>query len=168
MVQFFDYGFVDRKNKPSATFTYDYLSKFESYNLHQTGSQMWLLTRSFSFLFADLVPENDKFIRLISLLSQIMSIVFAHAICEYDLTNLGALIFEHHRLFREIFPGTEPEKTAQHMKLSMKKRKKKMQLLRQKLTSQRKLKMKLQEMLKVKMQITLKSFKTIMGKLKKM
>ncbi|XP_034245720.1 uncharacterized protein LOC117647857 [Thrips palmi] len=109
-IKFFDYGLPDKKNKPSATITAKYLADIESYNLHQTGAQMWCLTRAFGFLFGDLVPKDDKFMVLISLLNQIMMIVFSHAHCEFDLNNLEHLVPAHHSLFLEIFPGRpEPE-----------------------------------------------------------
>jgi hypothetical protein len=104
-LQFFDYGFPDKKNKPSAIMTTEYLNKLDSYNLHVTGAQMWLLVRCFGFLFGDKVPADDKFMQLITLLNQIMAICFAHAMCEEDLVHLDQLILEHHRLFAEIFPG---------------------------------------------------------------
>ena len=110
-IQFFDYGFPDRKNKPSATITSAYLSNIKTYNLHQTGAQMWCLTRAFGFLFGDLVPEGDRFMRLISLLNQIITIAFAHAVTEADLNNLDGLIEEHHKLFIEIFP-VQPSEEA--------------------------------------------------------
>ncbi|KAK3915690.1 Protein hunchback [Frankliniella fusca] len=87
-----------------------------SYNLHQTGAQMWCLVRVFPFLLSDVVPAEDKFFKLICLLNEIMAILFAHAVSEYDLETMDKLIHEHHMLFKEIFPGT-PLRTsmaAQH------------------------------------------------------
>ncbi|KAK3931219.1 putative oxidoreductase YuxG [Frankliniella fusca] len=103
-IKYFDYGFVEKKNKPSPNFTARYLNDIKSYNLHQTGAQMWCLVRVFPFLLGDLVPADDKFFHLISLLNQIMTIVFAHAISEYELKSLDLLIHKHHTLFQEIFP----------------------------------------------------------------
>ncbi|KAK3932683.1 1,2-dihydroxy-3-keto-5-methylthiopentene dioxygenase [Frankliniella fusca] len=95
-LHFFDYGFPDRKNKPSAYLTEEYISNLKGYNLHLTGSQMWLFLRAFGLLFGDLVPEDDKFMTLISLLNQITQIVFAHAITESDLVHLSSVIEAHH------------------------------------------------------------------------
>ncbi|KAK3909780.1 Chromatin assembly factor 1 subunit FSM [Frankliniella fusca] len=105
-VQFFDYGYPDKKNKPRSNFTRAYLNKVDSYNLHQTGAQVWCLTRAFPFLFADLVPSDDPYMKLISLLNQMMTIIFSHAVLESDIRNLERLIEDHHKLFKEIFPGT--------------------------------------------------------------
>ncbi|KAK3921591.1 Histidine ammonia-lyase 2 [Frankliniella fusca] len=112
-LKFFDYGFTDSKNKPVAKMTATYLNNIASYNLHQTGAQMWLLTRAFGFLFGDLVPENDKFIHLISLLNQIMCIVFSRALTENDINDLDNLVHKHHLLFQEIFPYNEEENAQQ-------------------------------------------------------
>ncbi|KAK3920036.1 Laminin subunit alpha-2 [Frankliniella fusca] len=78
-IQFFEYGLPDVKNKPNPKMTVSYLNNVKSYNLHQTGSQMWCLTRAFGFLFGDLVPAEDNFLKLISLLNQIMTILFSHS-----------------------------------------------------------------------------------------
>lgn len=106
-IQFFDYGYTDKKNKPTANMTVDYLSNIKGYNLPQTGSQMWCLTRVFGFLVGDLVPEDDKFIKLISLLNQINAIVFSRVISDHDINELEALIHAHHTLFMEIFPKSQ-------------------------------------------------------------
>lgn len=107
-VKFFDYGFVDKYDRPRDNFTVPYLKKLDGYNLHLTGVQVWCFTRAFPFLFGDLVPDNDPFMKLISLLNQIMTIVFSRAISESDITELEQLIREHHNLFQEIYPG-QPE-----------------------------------------------------------
>lgn len=106
-IQFFDYGFVDKKNKPTANMTADYLNNIKTYNLPQTGSQVWCLTRVFGFLVGDLVPEDDKFLRLISLLNQITAIAFSRVLSPDDVNNLDDLIQAHHRLFQEIFPQSQ-------------------------------------------------------------
>ncbi|KAE8747910.1 hypothetical protein FOCC_FOCC005298 [Frankliniella occidentalis] len=103
-VKFFDYGFVDKYDRPRDNFTVPYLKKLDGYNLHLTGVQVWCFTRAFPFLFGDLVPDNDPFMKLISLLNQIMTIVFSRAISESDITELEQLIREHHNLFQEIYP----------------------------------------------------------------
>lgn len=106
-IQFFNYGFTDKSNKPTANFTEDYISKIKSYNLPQTGSQMWCLTRAFGFLFGDLVPADDKFMKLIGLLNQITAIVYSRTLSEEDVNNLEELILAHHKLFQEIFPQSQ-------------------------------------------------------------
>ena len=73
---------------------------------------MWCLTRAFPFLFADLVPDDDKFMKLISLLNQIMTIVFAHAVCNSDLHNFSMIVEEHHKLFNEIFAVDAEQENA--------------------------------------------------------
>lgn len=112
-VQFFDYGFPDKKNKPRANFNESFLKKLSSYNLHQSGSQMWLLTRAFPFLCADLVPPDEPFMKLISLLNRIMTIVFSHAVCEQNLDLLEEVITEHHTVFQTIFPGRPENEPAE-------------------------------------------------------
>ncbi|KAK3918541.1 Zinc finger protein 814 [Frankliniella fusca] len=104
-IQFFDYGFVDKKNKPSPNFTFANLNDIKTYNLHQTGAQMWCLVRVFPFLLSDLIPDGDNHFKLICLLNQIMTIVFAHAHSEYNLQELNELIHEHHALFQNMYPG---------------------------------------------------------------
>ncbi|KAK3920957.1 Zinc finger protein 292 [Frankliniella fusca] len=106
-LKFFDYGFPDSKNKPVSKMTAAYLNNTKTYNLHQTGAQMWLLTRAFGFLFGDLVPADDQFMKLISFLNQIMCVVFSRAVTDYDIDNLDILVKEHHSLFQELFPSDE-------------------------------------------------------------
>ncbi|KAJ1528162.1 hypothetical protein ONE63_008075 [Megalurothrips usitatus] len=105
----FCFGIPDSKNKPSANFTSEMLSKKRT-NIKQSGSQMWCLARSLPFLIADYLPETEEVnshMKLIFLLQDIMQIVFSFEITVEDIAQLEKLIFDHNALFENLFIKTQ-------------------------------------------------------------
>ncbi|XP_061512531.1 uncharacterized protein LOC133393095 [Anopheles gambiae] len=98
-IHLFAYGYIDKKNRPSANFTDEMLSKPSSYKLKQTASQNLLLLRSFPFLFADKVPANCEYMRMIGHLLNITRILMSTIISDHMLVSLEELI----RLYEESF-----------------------------------------------------------------
>lgn len=76
VISAFNYGYVERKNKPSANFTVGMLSR-KDHTLCQKAAQMWCLTRTFPFLLSEKVQNEDEYMDLIIYLLRIMEIVFA-------------------------------------------------------------------------------------------
>jgi len=87
----FNYGFVKRKNKPSANFDERILNQ-KGNTLNQKAMQIWCLLRAFLFLISDWVPKADKHLQIILLLLRIMEIVFAPKITINLMSYLKALI----------------------------------------------------------------------------
>lgn len=103
----FNYGYVERKNKPSANFTTAMLKKKE-HSLSQKGAQMWLLTRAFPFLVSGLVDPEDKFLQYVILLLRIMELVLAPKLTVSLMPYLKALVREFLVTFKELFPRVNP------------------------------------------------------------
>lgn len=86
----FNYGYVERKNKPSSNFTENSLQRKEN-SLSQKGLQMWLLLRVFPFLISSKIKVEDECVDLILYLLRIMEIVFAPNIHESVIPYLRSL-----------------------------------------------------------------------------
>lgn len=95
----FAYGYVDRKNKPSANFTEEMLNKPNSCRLKQTATQNLLLLRSFPFLFGHLVPDDCQLMSLIGHLINIVRILMSPVVSDYMLAELE----QHICLFQQSF-----------------------------------------------------------------
>lgn len=104
-INFFRYGSLERKNKPSANFTLAMLQS-NTNTIKQKAAQMWLLTRVFNFLIIHKITDNEdlKYLKLISLLCKILEICFSFEVSNYMICSLNELILEHHEMFRELFP----------------------------------------------------------------
>lgn len=87
MVQFHDYGFLNRKNVPSQI-------KLDVRSLGQNGSQSICLFRNIPFILHDL--KDDLGLQLewkcVQHLLQILTIVYSHTISEENILNLEKLI----------------------------------------------------------------------------
>ncbi|KAJ8669527.1 hypothetical protein QAD02_000786 [Eretmocerus hayati] len=99
----FNYGYVEQKNKPSANFTVQMLTR-DGHGLSQKAMQMWLLTRAFPFIFADKAEEQDQFMGLVLELNKIMEIVFAPRVPQSVLPYLESITDEFRLSFKECFP----------------------------------------------------------------
>ncbi|KAE8739307.1 hypothetical protein FOCC_FOCC015197 [Frankliniella occidentalis] len=99
----------DVKNRPSANFTDDSLASQGSYTLSQTAAQTWCLLRMFVFLVSPNVPLDNSHIRLISLLKRLSEVIFSGDVTEENIEMLENLIYEHHRLFFELYPPPNVE-----------------------------------------------------------
>ncbi|KAK3920530.1 Zinc finger protein 559 [Frankliniella fusca] len=102
----FLYGKPDVKNKPSATFTRERLSS-AGHTLKQYGSQTFCLLRVFPFIITN-VDENDKYLKLIFQLQDILKIVFSFEVKERDICRLEALLYQFGSQFHQIFISPTP------------------------------------------------------------
>ena len=78
----FNYGYVERKNKPSPNFTEAMLRK-KQHSLSQKGMQTWLLKRVFPFLVSGKIDADDEYVRLVLYLLRIMELAFAPKITNH-------------------------------------------------------------------------------------
>lgn len=97
-IQGFNYGYVDRKNRPSG------LKLDESKDLGLNATQSWCLVRNAPLIFGDVVDRDDRYWSLRLLLIQILNIVFSPIITNGMTYYLKHLIREHHQLFRDLYP----------------------------------------------------------------
>ena len=99
-IQYFNYGYVERRNQPSALKLED-----ASNDLGLNAIQSWCLLRNIPLMFGDVVERNDRHWNLLLLLLQIVNIVFAPYLTKGMTVYLKYLIVEHHQLFKQLFPG---------------------------------------------------------------
>lgn len=103
-IALFDYGFTERKNKPSANLTDASIKHTSDHHMKQRAMQSWLLTRVICFLIGDQVPAGNEYLLLLSLLLKIMEIVVSPKLTKSILPDLQSLISDHNNLFKELFP----------------------------------------------------------------
>ena len=104
-----NYGYCDKKNKPSQILESTLKGKDNS--LKQHASQMWCLFRVLPLLIGSLVPEDNLHWQLILKLRTIADIVFADAVTEGSSLYLKYLIQDHHSLFR-VIPNNQTSSQA--------------------------------------------------------
>lgn len=66
-------------------------------------------------MFGDVFKEDDQYLELILLLLQIMEIVFSSEVSRGQLVQLESLIFQHHNLYKELFPNVNMINKHHHM-----------------------------------------------------
>lgn len=103
VINTFNYGYVEHKNKPSANFTNEMLNK-NSHTLSQKAMQIWLLVRALPFILSDKVDFENEYMDLILHALRIMEIVFAPKIPNSLLPYLNSLIEDFIQLFHRLFP----------------------------------------------------------------
>lgn len=69
-----------------------------------SAKQMWCLGLYLPLVVADLVPDEDEHLELLSTLLQILRIVFSPTINKDQLPYLQVLIQTHHEKFQQLFP----------------------------------------------------------------
>lgn len=111
----FVYGYVDRRDKPSANFTYDKIQD-RSHDLPQKAVQMWCLARALPFLLHDLVPNGDPHMEFLILYLKIITIVFSPRLTHAHLAYLNDLLHQHQRLRIELFPELPPINKDHYMR----------------------------------------------------
>lgn len=111
----FSYGIIESKNKPSSNFTDVMLKNITDSSIKQKAAQSWCLIRHFPLLFGDLFNEEDPFLDLILLLLQIMEIVFSWEVSMGQIVQLDSLIYQHHALYKELFPNVNMINKHHHM-----------------------------------------------------
>lgn len=102
-IRTFNYGFHDRKNKPSPNVTTQMLLQPNTHRMRQTASQYLLLLRAFPFLFGHKVPGNCQYMGLISVLINITRIAFSPTIPDFLLAELEMDIKVFHNTFFSLF-----------------------------------------------------------------
>ncbi|CAI5668325.1 unnamed protein product [Oreochromis niloticus] len=96
----FDYGYLERKNRPTRI------------NLDSSGNSIGLnsmqtlcLVRNLPLIFGDLLPEGNPNWTLLLLLLQIINIIFSPSLTLGMTIHLKHLIIEHHVLFKQLYPN---------------------------------------------------------------
>ena len=100
----FNYGFTDRKNKPSEIVASTLQVKDST--LKNSAAQMWCLQRLLPLMIGDKIPRGHTHWALLMKLRYVMDIVFARAITEGMCHFLRFLIEDHHSHFKKLFPNT--------------------------------------------------------------
>ena len=97
-IQSFNYGYSERKNRPSGVKVND-----DGNDLGLNAIQSWCLLRNTPLIFGDLVDQNNSYWNVIMLLIQIVNIVFSPFITDGMTYYLKHLISDHHKLFKLVF-----------------------------------------------------------------
>lgn len=98
-IQSFNYGYIERRNRPSGLKMDD-----GSKDLGLNAIQSWCLVRNAPLIFGDVVERNNSFWNLLLLLIQIVNIVFSPVVTNGMTYYLKHLINDHHKLFKSLFP----------------------------------------------------------------
>lgn len=96
----FQYGFAEKKNKPSPNFIDSNMRNIRDYSLNQKAIQV----RAFPFIVDKKIPAKDQHMNLILVLLRIMEIVFAPKLTKSLLPYLKHLINEFFEIFQKLFP----------------------------------------------------------------
>lgn len=100
----FDYGLIEKKNKPSANFTIAMLNSSDN-SIKQYAIQSWTLLRALPFLIYEKVSfTHSQHMHLLYLVEKIIEIVFTVEISKHMLLQLEEYIYSHDRLFMTLFP----------------------------------------------------------------
>ncbi|XP_055527132.1 uncharacterized protein LOC129719758 [Wyeomyia smithii] len=78
----FNYGYVERKNRPSANITNDMLFKPNQHKMRQTAAQYFLFLRAFPFLFGHKVSSECELMQMIGHLINISRILLSPTVSE--------------------------------------------------------------------------------------
>ena len=111
----FSYGLIESKNKPSSNFSEQMLKNEQDWSIKQKAAQSWCLIRHFPLIFRDLFDEDDPYLEMILFLLQILEIVFAEKIVVGQIALLESLIFQHHILYKQLFPHVSMMNKHHHM-----------------------------------------------------
>lgn len=103
MISTFNYGYTEKKNKPSANFTETMLRK-NDHSISQTAMQSWCLIRVLPFLLSAKVAADDEHMRLIVHLLRIMEIVFSPRLSSSLLPYVSELTKDYFQEFKRLFP----------------------------------------------------------------
>ena len=106
-IRSFNYGFTDRKNKPSEIVASTLRVKDST--LENSAAQMWCLLRLLPLMIGDKILRGHAHWALLMKLRDVMDIVFARAITECMCHFLRFLIEDHHSHFKKLFPNTNTE-----------------------------------------------------------
>ncbi|XP_060064737.1 uncharacterized protein LOC132545086 [Ylistrum balloti] len=96
-LQTWKYGMHDSTTKPT---TPTCISSFT-----QSASQMWTLLRLMPLIIGKFIPEESKVWEVLLLLKDITKLTFSPKMSPAMCAYLKALIIDHHKLFKEVFPN---------------------------------------------------------------
>jgi hypothetical protein len=99
----FNYGYSDRKNKPTALSEVEMRDRQKS-TLTQKAAQTMCLFQIFPFLVGDKVPESDAMCKLYLILHDIADLFFSESCSVGDCVYLQYKIEDHHSLLLSLFP----------------------------------------------------------------
>lgn len=102
MIDEFDYGETEIRDKPSSNFTIKSL-KAKGNTISQSAAQCWLLIRSFPFIFHEVLKHRADYANIIGLLLKICFICFSSKLSQETIADLEKAIFEFHTLFKQCF-----------------------------------------------------------------
>jgi len=102
----FDYGYMERSNKPSPI-TADQIQRNVTGLPGQKASQIWLLARSLMLLVNDLVPAGDLFAECWEAHLRILFAALAPEVHPQTPVLLTQLIEDHHQLFILRYPQVQ-------------------------------------------------------------
>lgn len=95
----FDYGFLERKNRPTKI-----VLDSAGNSIGLNSIQTLCLVKNIPLLFGDIVPAGNKNWNLLLLLLEIMNIVFSPSLTQGMTVYLKHLIIDHHKLFKHLYP----------------------------------------------------------------
>lgn len=107
----FDYGPLESSDKPSANFKIKPKGSF----VNQSASQMWLLLRSFLFLFKDILTFGEQYHRLVAALLKITFYSFSDKLTLEQINDLEKEIDNFYDLFKKCFPDQKPINKMHHL-----------------------------------------------------
>lgn len=96
MVRDFNYGLLQKPNKPS-------LINFDRSNLGQNAKQLYAIMLHLPFIFANFKEKLKKVWPAMETLLKSMQIIYSHKICEDDINNLASYIELHYTVIMEVF-----------------------------------------------------------------
>lgn len=100
----FNYGFAEKKNRPSAI-SANSLANAKGPS-GQSASQMMCLAFNLPLIIGDKVEEDNEFWELLLMLLDIIKVVLSRSNFVEETYQLSALIRDHHGLFLRLFPDT--------------------------------------------------------------
>lgn len=95
----FDYGFLERKNRPTKI-----ILDSAGNGIGLNSIQTFCLVKNIPLLFGDIIPAGNRHWNLLLLLLQIMNIVFSPCLTLGMTIYLKNLIIDHHKLFKHTYP----------------------------------------------------------------
>lgn len=111
----FEYGSIEKKNKPSANFTLAMLTSSD-HSIKQYAIQTWVLLRVLPFLVHNKFDfDESEHMRILYLLEKVMEIVFSVEITQHMLVQLEDYVFNHDILFTRLFPAIRRINKCHHL-----------------------------------------------------
>ncbi|XP_028419229.1 uncharacterized protein LOC114544960, partial [Dendronephthya gigantea] len=97
----FDYGYMNKKNKPTAI-TRETINGVTEAKLKQSASQMWCLFRFLPIMIGDKVDEQLENWHCLLKLWNIVQICTSPGITKADAAYLKVMINDHHKMFKNL------------------------------------------------------------------